>query len=408
MSIASLSERATPTTDLASKSTWIHHLFHPKKPLRESKGSQRDGKLITRHEELSTPNLHKLPTELLLMISHYLPPSSAACLAFTHPTIYSVFDHALFQRLKAKNLTEFKALLELLARDYEYLINCDACISLHDTRIPIPSIESKLNTGKYVDMRKFDVVGNVPLTEVLMQLRAPRRKHSGQRKVTVFKLLNAHIQLSLLRCHREPGEQHGLGVCVKELNAAGTHVVKFPPEKSKGMKDGHTAGGPFKATYYWSAESRVIDGDFLHLQACRIELSTDFMGSGYNDGTSFINLRRALACIDLRCCPHCKQNNTVAEVICKLNQWSLGTVNCVSAHKQPDYVCGEHIHWNCNCTVDFEVQKVGRNEIEVKTWRLMGLGPVSTGGWVKVKRGMAKQVWEGTSSGWRAAAVRRY
>lgn len=413
MSLASYSTEATLTPDSLSKPLSKPSRLRQRLNLKLGFKSKSAPKTLSNVEEQDPArNLHKLPTELLLLIAQYLPQSSIACLAFTHPTIYSVFDHKLITNIKSQNLTEYKILLNLLSLDKPYLTNCKTCISLHDTRIPIPTIESKLATGKYTDPHRFSVFDNVPLTETLMHLRAPHHKHSRNRKTT-FKLLNAHIQLALLRTHRLPGQEHNLGLCVHDLHAHGTQVLKFPSQTAKDVKPGYVPGSPFTATYHWSSESRIVEGDFLHLQTCRIVLSTDIVNPVGE--IQYTNLRRALACIDLRCCPHCKQSHPTAEVICKLNQWYKGTVNCVSADKQPEYMCGEHVHSGCRCTVDFEVGVKGVGGLElgeglkgsqkltdlvVRTWRLIGRGPVKDG-WVTARRGMVKEVWEGTGFGWR-------
>lgn len=51
----------------------------------------------------------------------------------------------------------------------------------------------------------------------------------------------------------------------------------------------------------------------------------------------------------------------------------FGTTNCLSAQKQPDYECSEHLHAReCVCYVDMEVKIAGGCAIQLKTWRAFG------------------------------------
>jgi len=370
-------------------------LMLPYKSFSRNNGNAKS----TAGEPNPKPNLHKLPAEILLLISEHLLPSSIACLAFTHPTIYYLIDHAPFLSLKSEfkpYMMDYRLLLKRLRCDSKDYINCTTCISLHDKRIPPLTIDSYLSTTHYDDTKKSEV-GD--FTEILLQLRAPRLNHAKQRKAPVFTLLRGHIELAFQRYHRAPGTNHNRGICVQRLRAHDLHDEKFPAESSKELKGRKKGGGKFTAQFSWDAACRIRHGNFVTLQCCRIRFSTPLIDES-DEENRYTNVRRALRCMDLSCCEHCNQSGVIAEVVCKLNQWTRKTKNCVSLHRQPEYRCGEHVHPNCTCAVDFEVLMRGESVLEVNTWILWGsqsqLRPSGM-----IKSGSAKNAWERDEEGWR-------
>ncbi|KAF1997159.1 hypothetical protein P154DRAFT_525138 [Amniculicola lignicola CBS 123094] len=312
------------------------------------------------------PNLHTLPTELLLNICLYLSPPSVACLTLITRRTYLSLPHTSFPKRMTNTLSEYKALLHYLSTSNPRWAVCECCISLHDKDAIVPGYANPGGAG-LTTMFRGDLVGlgRAKAKEPLIKIEIGKGR-------CVYEIGGGDTFLAMLRSGRNPGSMFEKGICVRRFDRSGEEMLKVYGVEKDATIARATKGKVVKAKICWETEARISRPSLRFMLLTTYTLIPSFP---FAEDLDFKNLKSILNELSLQCCKHCPASSVSREVICKLRQLLHETKNCVSAQSQPDFRCGEHWH-KCECRADVEVlveneESGDGGKIVIKMWRML-------------------------------------